>query len=151
NNSDFILTYVNARPTISSITNRVVNEDTTTPAIAFTIGDVETAATSLLLDKSSSDTTIVPTGNIIFGGSGANRNVTITPAPNMFGSSVITIYVTDEEGATSSEVFTLTVNPVNDTPTITVIPNPPPIDEDTSTADLPFTIGDVETAVDALT
>ena len=32
------------------------------------------------MSGSSSNTTLVPNGNIVFGGSGANRTVTVTPA-----------------------------------------------------------------------
>src|ERR1043166_3919397 len=42
----FVLTVtsVNDLPTISHTTDRTINEDTSTGAISFTIGDVETAA-----------------------------------------------------------------------------------------------------------
>jgi uncharacterized repeat protein (TIGR01451 family) len=149
NNVASILTYVNARPTISAILNRTINEDTTTGAIAFTIGDVETLEDNLELVASSSNPTLIP--NVILGGSGASRTFTITPAPNESGSSIITIAVTDELGATTNRMFTVNVTSVNDVPTITAIGNPPAIDEDTSTADLPFTIGDVETLPENLT
>jgi hypothetical protein len=145
NNADSILTYVNARPTISAILSRSINEDTTVGPIAFTIADIETPEAALELVASSSNPTLIPNGNILLGGADASRTFTITPAANESGSSVITISVTDELGATTNRMFTVTVLPLNDAPTITAIANPPPIDEDTSTAELPFTIGDVET------
>jgi uncharacterized repeat protein (TIGR01451 family) len=151
NNVRSILTYINARPTISAFNNLAINEDTPTSPLAFTIGDVETAAGSLEVTTSSSMASVIPDANVVLGGSGASRTVTITPAPNQSGSSVITITVTDGEGAATNRVFTVTVNPVNDVPTITPIATPAPIAEDSSTADLPFTIGDVETASGSLT
>ena len=80
----FVLTVtaVNDLPTISDVTDKTTNEDTATAAIGFTVGDVETAAASLTVTGSSSNSTLVPTANIVFGGSGANRTVTITPAAN---------------------------------------------------------------------
>ena len=75
----------NDNPTVSDIANQSTNEDTATGAAAFTVGDVETAAASLTLSGTSSDTTLVPNVSIVFGGSGANRTVTITPAANQFG------------------------------------------------------------------
>lgn len=150
NNAGFIATYVNARPTITAIPNQIINEDTSTTNISFTIGDLETPAGNLRLATNSSNTALIPHANIVVGGSGSNRTVRLTPAPNQSGQSTITISVTDAAGATSNATFVVTVNAVNDVPTITPIANPPAINEDTSTGDLPFTIGDVETAPDAL-
>ena len=45
-----------------------------------------------------------PTANIVFGGSGANRTVTVTPAANQNGTATITVTVSD--GAlTASDTF----------------------------------------------
>ena len=109
----------NAAPTISDITNQTINEDTATSALSFTIGDVETAADSLTVTGSSSNTTLVPNTNIVFGGSGTNRTVTVTPVANLSGTAVITISVSDGS-LTTSDTFTLTVTAINDPPVITV-------------------------------
>ena len=106
----FVLT-VNSPPTISDITDQTINGNTSTGAIAFTVGDVETAPGSLTVSGSSNNTTLVPNGNIVFGGSGANRTVTVTPAANQTGTATITVTVSD--GLTSvSDTFVLTVIPV---------------------------------------
>ena len=76
------VTAVNDAPTISNITDRTINEDAGTGAVAFTIGDAETAAGSLTVTGTSSTPTLVPNANIVFGGSGASRTVTVTPAAN---------------------------------------------------------------------
>ena len=143
------VTAVNDAPTIANIADRTINEDTNTGAVAFTIGDVETAATSLTLTRASSNTTLVPLANIVLGGSGANRTVTVTPAVNQSGTATITVSVSDGT-RTTSDTFVLTVVPVNDAPTITSIADRT-INEDTNTGAVPFTIGDVETAATALT
>jgi VCBS repeat-containing protein len=108
---------VNDKPTITDIADQGIDEDTATGAIDFTVGDVETAAGSLTVLRSSSNETLVPVGNIVFGGSDANRTVTVTPAADQFGNATITITVSDGE-AGADESFVLTVNPVNDAPTI---------------------------------
>src|SRR5205823_666516 len=59
------VTSINDNPTISDITDKTTNEDTATNAIAFSVGDVETAAASLTLSGSSSNTTLVPNANIV--------------------------------------------------------------------------------------
>jgi hypothetical protein len=93
--------------------------------LAFTIGDQETAASNLVISATSSNLTLVPVPNVIFSGSGNNRTVTVTPAANQFGTSLIT--VTLDDGASSnhfaSQSFLVTVNPVNDPPTLDPIAN----------------------------
>ncbi|WP_244881584.1 beta strand repeat-containing protein [Dehalogenimonas alkenigignens] len=109
---------VNDLPTISDITDQTINEDANTGALAFTVGDVETAAGSLTLGGSSSNTGLVPNANIVFGGSGANRTVTVTPVANGFGTATITVTVTDANSGTAQDTFVLTVNSVNDLPAL---------------------------------
>jgi len=72
---------VNDPPTISTLADQAVNEDTSVGPLAFTIGDAETAAASLTLTRDSTNTTLVPLGNIVLGGSGSNRTVTVTRRP----------------------------------------------------------------------
>jgi hypothetical protein len=136
---------INYPPTISDISDQTTNADTPTSSIPITIGDIETAATSLTLTASSSDKTLVPDANLKLGGSGTARTLIITPAQYLFGNTVITVSVTDGDGATTSKSFALTVKWVNHAPTITDLPvNPITINENMQTADIPFTIGDVD-------
>ena len=107
----------NLAPTSSDMADQIIDEDASTGAIAFTIGDAESAASSLTLTGSSSNTALVPNASIAFGGSGSNRTVTVTPAPNQFGTATITVTVSDGLIATN-ETFLLTVNPVNDAPVV---------------------------------
>ena len=141
---------VNDAPTISNVANQTINEDGTTGALAFTINDQETAATSLTVTKSSSNTTLFPVGNVVLGGSGAGRTVTATPVANSSGTATITLTVTDPGGAAATDTFTVTVNSVNDAPTITNVANQT-INEDGTTGSLAFTVNDLETAATALT
>lgn len=110
---------VNELPTISSISNQTVNEDTVVGPLAFTIGDVETPASFLTLTASSSDTTLVPVANIAFAGTIADRTVKVTPEANRWGLVEITLTVTDARGGTASTSFSITFNSVADTPTVT--------------------------------
>ena len=108
---------VNAPPTISDIPDQITDEDTPTGDIPFTVGDTETPASDLTVSGSSSNTRLVPNANIVFGGSGANRTVKATPAANRSGTATITVSVSDGL-ATTSDIFVLTVNAVNDPPEI---------------------------------
>lgn len=100
----------NTAPTISDIAAQTITEGNNTGAIAFTIGDAQTAVGSLSVSGSSSNTTLVPNANIVFGGSGANRTVTVTPASSQTGTATITVTVSDGSLSTS-DTFVLTVNP----------------------------------------
>src|ERR1017187_9197688 len=84
----------NTSPTISPIPNQNTPANTAIGPIAFIIGD-DSPLNGLILTKGSSNPTLVPTNNIVFGGSGANRTVTITPASGQQGSSTITVFVSD--------------------------------------------------------
>ena len=101
--------------TITAISNQTINEDANTGALAFTIDDLETAAASLTVTATSSNTTLIPNANLVLGGSGASRTITATPVANLNGSATITISVYDGDSVTTS-TFTITVNAVNDVP-----------------------------------
>ena len=77
----------------NSATGTILNDDNQPPTVVVGYGqcgggstgtlnllvaDVETPAGSLILTATSSNTAVVPLGNISFGGSGANRTVTIS-------------------------------------------------------------------------
>ncbi|MBD2461517.1 tandem-95 repeat protein [Oscillatoria sp. FACHB-1407] len=146
---DVVVAAVNDSPTVSAIADQTTNEGTATTAIPFTVGDVETPSGSLIITATSSDGAIVPNGNIVIGGSGANRTVTVTPLPNQSGNVTISVNVSDGN-TTTTETFNLAVGAVDDPPTISAIADQS-INEDTPTAALPFTIGDVDTPVGSLT
>ena len=95
-------------PTISNITNQSTTVNIPTAVIPLTINDAETAASNLVLSASSSDPALVPANNFVFGGSGTNRTLTVTPA--QVGTATITVTVSDGI-LTASKLFNLTVNP----------------------------------------
>ena len=141
----------NTAPTISDVSDQSTDEDTPTGAIAFTIGDAQTATSLLNLSSASSNTALVPNANIAFGGSGANRHVVITPAANQFGTSTITLTVTDAGGLSASDTFLLTVNSINDAPTISLISgagvdaNGNLVMDEDGNVTVNFTVNDIET------
>ena len=140
----------NVPPTISGIADQSISANSATPALSFTIGDAETPASSLAVSGASSNPSLIPSGNIVFGGSGTSRTVTVSPAANQSGIATITLTVSDGSASTSTS-FTLVVNAIGNTPpTISSIPDQV-IAANTATARIPFVIGDLETAVTNLT
>jgi len=140
---------LNRRPTISAIAQQTTYEDTPAAGVPFTVADAETPATNLVVSGHSSNSALVPDYNIIFSGDDTNRTVVVTPLTNQFGTASITITVSDPDGETATNVFVLTVNPVNDPPTISHVADQA-IAERTSTGAIPFVIGDVETTPEDL-
>ena len=150
--TNFLLTVnaANTPPTITAIGPQSTNENTPTSPIAFTIGDAETQPSGLTLSATSSNTTLVPVANIVFGGgTDADRNVVITPVAGESGTATITIAVSDGT-LNASTNFVLTVNAANTPPTITAI-GPQSTNENTPTGPIAFTIGDAETQPSGLT
>jgi len=145
------VTAVNDAPTISAIVNRTTDEDTSTGAIGFTIGDVDTDLSACTISAVSDHEDLVPNDSIHItpGGSGANRTVTLLPAQDKYGTACITVTVSDGS-LTADTAFTLTVDAVNDKPTITAI-SAVTIDEDTATGAISFTVADVDNAIADLT
>ena len=81
---------------------------------AFTVQDPEQAPASLTLSGSSSNLVLVPAANMVFGGAGSNRTLTVTPVPGQTGSTTITITVNDNQQANNTSTYTFIIT-VGDT------------------------------------
>ncbi len=145
--TSFLLT-VNHPPTITKISNQTIFAGTPTTAVPFTVGDDFTAVGALSLSGASSNPTLIPVANVVFGGTGASRTVTVTPAFGTTGISTITLTVTDGSGGATatSLIFTVKITPP---PTITSIPNQL-INIASSTSALAFTVGDTYSPASSL-
>lgn len=137
-------------PTISPITNRTVRENETLADVPFTVGDVETPADELLLTGTSSNQGLVANADITFGGSGANRTVSVTPTFFQSGTTVITITVTDGGGKMNATSFTLTVLPENTAPTLSSSFTNYHTLVNVALPPISFTVGDLESGPDGL-
>ena len=103
-------------PVISAFTNITTAMNTPTPAIPFTVYDATISATSLVVTASSSDNSLVPSANLVLGGSGTNRTLTITPGTGLQGNAAITVTVS-AASATTTASFILTVGATQGTGT----------------------------------
>src|SRR5438105_2846543 len=101
----------NTPPTISVIAGQTTTENMATPPIAFTVGDVQTPSSNLVVSVASSNPALVPGGNMVLGGNGADRSVTVRPAINQIGTATITLTVSDGALSTSTSFLLLVVNP----------------------------------------
>lgn len=130
NNTPAAAVAVNSPPTISGVTNVVTVQNTAAGPIGFTVGDAETAASALVVSASTSNPGLIDVSGITFGGTGANRTVTLTPLPNQLGSSTITLTVNDGMASTSTS-FLFTVNSVNHPALLATIPDFTIMEKDT--------------------
>jgi subtilisin-like proprotein convertase family protein len=103
---------------VSSPEDRAVTDD-------FTVAEESFATTDFTFTATSSNPSVVPssTNNIVFGGSGTNRTITIIPASNASGSSTITVTLRNADGQQVSDSLVATFTAVNDAPTVTQVPN----------------------------
>lgn len=138
---DSVPTYVpnpNAAPTITTIASVTTDEDTPTEPVSFTVADDQTAAGDLLVSVDTSNESLIPLAGIALIGEDGNRSLTLTPSANVSGTATITVSVSDGE-LTAQETFSLTVNAVNDPPTLDPVADQGPIDEDAGPFVVPLT------------
>ncbi|MBI2603696.1 MAG: right-handed parallel beta-helix repeat-containing protein, partial [Deltaproteobacteria bacterium] len=99
-------------PTISSMTTKYTEMNTTSSAIAFTINDNASLSCTSSMSFSSSNNSIVDgtdSQKYTFAGTAPNCTVTIVPASNAFGQVTITLTVTDSLSLQASSSFTFKV------------------------------------------
>ncbi len=139
------VTAVNDAPIFTLTGNPpAVNEDADFQTITGFVssindGDMEVVQTVIF----STPAKISGTGNLSFQVQpkiDINGSLTYQPTANTFGTSIFNVYLTDNGGTTNGGVnqsvtqsFTITVNPINDAPSINSVANRPPIAEDAST------------------
>jgi hypothetical protein len=95
---NFSGTGLNTPPSIvANFSPQVLDANTQTAPLPFTIQDQETPPDSLIVMASSSNTTLVPNSesNIVLGGSGADLTIAVAPVANQVGNADITVLVSD--------------------------------------------------------
>jgi VCBS repeat-containing protein len=98
------VTAVNDAPRVAVAAGGTCGTNDRSGTINLTVGDVESAATALTLSATSSNTTLVPNGNIVFGVNGANRTLTATAVAGRTGTAILTVTVGDGQATTSITV-----------------------------------------------
>ena len=109
---------VNDPPTLAAIDDRITDEDVPLTPIRIQVTDRESPASAIHLAASSSNADLVQDSGFQFGIVDENPYLIIIPRPNRSGSTIVTISATDPEGGVTSLSFLLTVQPVNDAPSV---------------------------------
>jgi len=97
---------LNSSVSISTVPNQTTAESTTTAAISFTVGS--SSGSPLTITAQSSNTNVLTVQNVVLGGTGTNRTVTLTPNSKVLGASTVTLTVSDGTNTASTQ-FSLTV------------------------------------------
>ena len=119
---------LNSAPTIEVNSTLTVDEDNST-TITFTLNDID--GDTLTSNATAINGVVTINGNVI----------TYTPNENFNGNDVITLSVNDGT-VTTTQTINVTINPVNDAPTIEVN-STLTVDEDNSTT-ITFTLNDID-------
>jgi hypothetical protein len=115
NGINFAAAPLNTPPTLLPLVNQTFAEDSISQPITVTIGDGQTAASSLIVLTDSSNPALIPARNVIITGNGANRSLELLPLFDQSGTAVITVTVSDGL-AQATQTFLATVTAVNDAP-----------------------------------
>ena len=126
-----LLTVPNNAPTLAPVSNQVVNEDAGEQSIDLTgiSAGANDTDQNLTITAISSDPSIVPEPAVNYTSLNATGTLFYTPTPNASGSVTITVVMMDDGGTANGGInsltntFTVTVNPVNDPPTLAAISN----------------------------
>ncbi|MBC7822055.1 MAG: cadherin domain-containing protein [Planctomycetaceae bacterium] len=132
---------VNDLPTLNAISNpAAINEDASQQTMSFSgisAGGGETQ--TLQVTAVSSNTALIANPTLAYSAGQSTGTLNYTPVANASGSATITVTVRDAgldgvmgnaDDLSIAQNFTITVNPVNDLPTLNAISNPSAINED---------------------
>ncbi|PPK99484.1 gliding motility-associated C-terminal domain-containing protein [Parapedobacter indicus] len=95
-------------PTLTAIADQFLALRGTSSLLAVTLGDDGSLPADLDLTATSSNPDVVSLADIVLGGSGANRTVTVEASGS--GTTTITLSAEDKAGNTGTAAFTVTVN-----------------------------------------
>jgi hypothetical protein len=102
----------NTAPRITGLADRMVNQDTSTGALTFTVSDDESGAGAVTVTAASSDPLIVAQDAIVLSGTGSSRSIELVPAEDATGSVNVAVTATDPQGLSNVVTFGVTVRAV---------------------------------------
>lgn len=133
-------------PTLDAIPDPgAINEDATIQTINLTgISDGGDGGQTISITAVSENKDLIPNPEVIYTSPNSTGQIKYTSKPNLFGTSIITVTVKDSGPSggsisnTISQSFKVTVNEVNDPPTLDAIPKPQAIFENSETQTIPL-------------
>ena len=116
----------NNPPTLNALADLTLDEDAPPQTVALTgIGNGGDAGQAVSITAVSDNPGLIPTPTISYFSPTSTGTLRFRPAPDAFGTCLITVTVSDgqPQNGTVVRTFRVTVNPVNDAPTIDAIPD----------------------------
>ncbi|MBC6697742.1 FG-GAP-like repeat-containing protein [Hymenobacter puniceus] len=116
----------NNPPTLNALPDLTLDEDAPQQTVALNgISNGGDAGQAVTLTAVSSDPSLVPNPTISYFSPTSTGTLRLQPAPNAFGTCTITVTASDgqAQNGTLTRTFRVTVNPVNDAPTLDPIPD----------------------------
>jgi hypothetical protein len=105
----FAADIITGAPTISSLTAKSTAINTSI-TVNVTVDDADGGPSGVSVSASAANPALVPNAGLVFSGSGASRTLTITPALNVTGTTLITVTASDGTLSTNAS-FTIRVGP----------------------------------------
>jgi hypothetical protein len=119
--------WVNQPPTLNPLTNLTINENSGVQSVA--LSGISSGATNevqtLSVTAVSSNPSLIANPTVTYSSPNTTGTLTFTPAPNAYGTGIITVTVNDGQTAnnTVSQSFSVTVNQFNQPPTLNPLTN----------------------------
>jgi len=135
----------NKDPEVSFLEDVTLLQNFESGIIRFRVNDAETASANLEISASTSNPELLPESGIVLGGSGTNRTLTLRPARDRTGFTMITLSVADQQGGVGSSSFFVIVDPANQPPRIEGL-SPQTVPAQDPRFELEFTAWDLETS-----
>jgi VCBS repeat-containing protein len=105
----------NDAPTVTVVAGGTCGTNDRSGTVNLTVGDVDNPASVLQLSATSSNSLLVPSGNVAFAGSGANRTLTATAVAGRSGTATVTVTVSDGRDTGTVQVMVRVGGNGNDT------------------------------------
>ena len=109
--TSMVAPWINTAPTMTAVNAITKCQFDTLSTVSLIVADTETSVSNLTLSASSSNTALLPNSNISIGVNGAQRSLQFTPLANQTGTTTISLQLTDTNGLSSTQSFTLTILP----------------------------------------
>lgn len=116
----------NNPPTLNALPDLTLDEDAPQQTVALSgISNGGDAGQAVTLTAVSSDPSLVPNPSISYFSPTSTGTLRLQPAANAFGTCLITVTASDgqAQNGTLARTFRVTVNPVNDAPTLDAVPD----------------------------
>ena len=118
---------INQAPTLNALANLTINENAGLQTV--NLSGITSGATNqnqtLTVTASSSNIGLIPTPAVSYTSPNTTGSITFTPVASAYGSATITVTVNNGGLSNNlvSQTFTVTVNPVNQAPTLNALAN----------------------------